>query len=117
NAWYPFNRANILIARNNRKLTHSQFEQAVVETVFLIEQAYWELAFALKNYESRAKALEVALEDLQNARRRLAVGTLAAIDVTIIESQVALRRVEFTDAETILENARDALLDAINHLG
>jgi outer membrane protein TolC len=116
-AWLPFNRARLEIARNNEKLSRLEFVRSVTDTVFSIEQAYWELVFTLKNYESRAKALEVSSQDLRNARRRYRAGTYAPIDVTIVESQLALRRVEFTDAEVQLDDARDTLLDLIHSGG
>lgn len=116
-AWYPYNTADVLIARNEHALALEQLEQSAIDTVFAVEQAYWDLAFALKNREAKAKALEVAEEDLENARRRQEAGTLAPIDVTIVESQAALRRVEFNEAELLLENSRDALLDLLNHSG
>ena len=116
-AWYPYNTGALRIARNNERLTVEQLEQAVVETVYAVEQAYWELAFALKNYEARRKSLEVASQDLRNTRRRESVGSVAALDVTIVESQVALRKVEFSEAELLLENSRDDLLDLLNFAG
>ena len=116
-AWYPYNVAQIRIASNTRQLTRRQLMQTAIDTIFQAEQAYWELVFALKNFESKLRALEVALQDVENARKRRDVGTLAPIDVTITESQAALRKVEFNEAELLLEDSRDRLLELLNRSG
>ncbi|MBI4604840.1 MAG: TolC family protein [Planctomycetes bacterium] len=114
-AWYAVNTAEIQIARNNTLISKEQLELTTMTTVFQVESAYWELVFAIRNLEAKSKAYEVALENLENVRKKRAVGALAAIDVTTAESQSALRRVELEDAEELRERARDSLLRVINY--
>ncbi len=114
-AWFGVNSAEIRIAQNNILLSREQLELTAINTVFLIEQAYWELTFAERNLDSKKKAYQVAAENLENVRKKKAVGTLAAIDVTTAESQAAIRRVDLEVAEQLRETARDQLLDLINH--
>lgn len=116
-AWLEYNTAGIRIARNTRRISIHQLEQTAAATVYRVEQTYWTLLFALKNYEAKAKALDVALENLDIAQRKRRVGTLAQLDVTITESQAAIRRVEFNEAQLLLENSRDEFLDVLNFSG
>jgi outer membrane protein len=116
-AWYGYNSARIRIASNNQRLSQEQLELTASEIVLRVEQAYWQLVFALKNYESKTKALAVAAENLENARKKKDVGTFAAIDVTTAQSQHVLRKVELNEARLILENSRVSLLELLNHAG
>jgi len=114
-AWYAVNTANIRIADNNTLLARKELEVAAINTVARIEQAYWELVFATQNLEAKLSTFRLSLENLENVRKRKAGGTRAAIHVTTAESQTALRRVELDDAQQLVENNRDAFLNAINY--
>ncbi|MGQ9591606.1 MAG: TolC family protein [Planctomycetota bacterium] len=116
-AWYTVNTADVRIAENTARLAREQLELVVIDTVFRVEEAYWNLLFATKNLEAKEKTLEVTLANLENVRRKRQVGTLAAIDVTTAESQVALRRAEVEEAKLLAENARDELLNLVNYTG
>jgi outer membrane protein len=116
-AWYNVNMADIRIASNTAEISREELERITMETVFAVEQAYWELLFSEQNLEGKRKALLVADENLGNTRKKHAVGTMAAIDVTTAKSQKALRKVEVEEALLLLENSRDALLDLINQSG
>ena len=116
-AWWDTNLAEVHIAQNNLALSREQLELTLINTVFLIESAYWEVAFAGQNLEAKVKAYQLTLDNLENVRKKKAVGVLAAIDVTTAESQAAIRRVELVDAIELRETVRDRLLDIINYSG
>lgn len=117
NAWYGINAASLRVARNNLRLSQEQVQLIAIDTVFTVVSAYWDLAFAHMNYQARLSALRVALEQLRIDRQKVQVGTLARIDITTSESQVARRKTEFDQAITQLENARDDLLVQMNYTG
>ncbi len=116
-AWYKVNTAEVKIAENASRLAKEQLELVVTDIVFRVEEAYWNLVFATKNLEAKEKTLQVALANLENVQKKRQVGTLAAVDVTTAESQVALRRAELEEAKLLAENARDLLLNLINYTG
>lgn len=113
--WYSVNTADIRIAENNYRISKEELELTIIDVVFRTEQAYWELAFAAKNLEAKQKALSVTMDNLENVRKKQQIGTLAAIDVTTAESQLALRRAELEEAELLHENSRDVLLNTVNY--
>jgi outer membrane protein TolC len=115
-AW-DVNTAEIRIAYNTARVSRDEVERIAMQTVYEVERAYWELAFANQNLEAKIKALDVTSENLENVKKKYAVGTLAAIDVTTAESQVALRKVELEEAKLLLATNRDNLLDLVNYSG
>ena len=116
-AWRHVNTADLQIALNQLSWSYEAFEQSLVDVVFQVESAYWELAFASQNLVARRKALALSAENLDNARRKLTVGTFSENDVTTAESQWVLRKVELHDALLQVENSRDSLLDLVNYTG
>jgi outer membrane protein TolC len=114
-AWYEANTASIRIAHNNSLLSREQLELTATNTVFLIEQAYWQLVFTTQNLEAKVRTLQLSEENVENVRKKKDVGKLAAIDVTTAESQAALRRAELDEAILLREESRDNLLDLINY--
>lgn len=115
--WYTVNTANLRIAKNNLLLSKEQFEVTTNTTIQAVINAYWDLVFAHRNYQSKAKALEVAEEQLRNDQLEVKVGTKAPLDLTTSESQVARRKTEIDQAKSLLEKARDELLRQMNYTG
>ena len=116
-AGYDVNVADLRIAANSAEITREELERITIETIFSVEAAYWELLFAEQNLDATVRSLELALENLENTKKKHVVGTLAAIDVTTAESQRALRKVDAERGRLLRENSRDALLDLLNYSG
>ena len=116
-AWYAVNTADIRITQNNLEFSQEGFEAVLIETAFQVESAYWQLVFSTQNLIAREKSRAVSLENLENARTRRDVGSFSENDVTTVESQWVLRKVDYEVAELLVENSRDALLDLINYAG
>jgi HAE1 family hydrophobic/amphiphilic exporter-1 len=115
--WYDTNAANIRIARNSLRISESQYKLTQIESVFNVISAYWDLVFAHKNYDAKASALKVAIDQLRIDRQREQVGAIAKIDLINPESQLARRKTEFEQAITVFENTRDNILVLMNYTG
>ena len=50
-AGLPVNTADILIARNNTRISESRFKSEVIDTIAETQKTYWELVFALENLD------------------------------------------------------------------
>jgi HAE1 family hydrophobic/amphiphilic exporter-1 len=83
------NRRRIEIARKNLTLSDEQFRQRAIETITRVQQAYWDLTFSLRNLQVQIEAVKQAQRQLESNRRQVTEGTLAPIDVTAAETQVA----------------------------
>ena len=52
------NRRQIEIAKKNLSLTDAQFRQRAIEVISQVEQAYWDLVFALRNLQVQIDAVQ-----------------------------------------------------------
>jgi outer membrane protein TolC len=107
-------RKNIIIAGYNRGISANELKTALQDTVYRVEELYWNLVFAERNLEAKEQALQLA-EDLLNKNKRMAeLGVLAEIEILSAEAETASRRAEILEARALLENSRDELYSTIN---
>jgi len=96
------NRRNILIAENNRKIADLAFTQQAITTVTNTVTAYWELVYARENVQVQQKAVTVAEKLYNDNKKQLEIGTMAPLDVTRAESELATDRQNLIVAQTTL---------------
>ena len=82
------NRRRIQIAKKNVSLTDAQFRQRAIETITRVQQAYWDLTFALRNLQVQIDAVKQARTQVESNRRQVEQGILAPIDVVAADTQV-----------------------------
>ena len=82
-------RRNILVARRAVDLTDAQLTQVVMDQLTLVEEAYWDLAFASGNLVVLTDALAQARKQVDSNERQVTQGTLAPIDVVEAQTQVS----------------------------
>jgi outer membrane protein len=75
------NRRNIMILKKQLDQSDSAFRQRVIEIINAVQDAYWELVFALKNDEIARNAVELARKQLEDNRKMVEAGTLAPIEL------------------------------------
>jgi HAE1 family hydrophobic/amphiphilic exporter-1 len=83
------NRRNIQIAAKNVSLSDSQLQQRAMDIISAVEQAYWDLTFALRNLEVQIDTLKQAREQLESNQRLVAKGVLAPIEVVAAQAQIS----------------------------
>lgn len=82
------NRRNIQIARKNLSLTDAQFRQQAITVIVAVEQAYWNLAFSLRNLQVQIDAVKQARAQLESNQRQVSKGVLAPIDIIAANTQI-----------------------------
>jgi HAE1 family hydrophobic/amphiphilic exporter-1 len=102
-------RRQILLARRAADLTDAQLTQVLMDQVTLVEQAYWDLAFAARNLEVQAAALARAQQQVASNERQVREGTLAPIDVVEAQTQVANFQQGVAGAQITLTEAENRL--------
>ena len=102
-------RRNILLARRAVDLTDAQLTQVVMDQLTLVEEAYWDLAYAARNIEVLAEALGQAREQVQSNERQVTQGTLAPIDVVEAQTQVSRFQQSLATAERAMTSAENRL--------
>lgn len=94
------NRRNILIAENNRKIADLAFTQQAITTVTNTVTAYWELVYARQNVQVEQQAVTVSEKLFNDNKKQLEIGTMAPLDVTRAESELATDRQNLIVAQT-----------------
>ena len=82
------NRRTIEIAKKNLSLSDAQFRQRAIEIIAQVEQAYWDLAYALRNLQVQIDAVKQARVQLESNQRLVAQGVLAPIDIIAANAQI-----------------------------
>ena len=85
---FDINRRNIEIAKKNLSLTDAQFRGRAIEVIAQVEQAYWNLVFALRNLQVQIDAVKQARTQLESNQRLVSKGVLAPIDVVAATTQI-----------------------------
>lgn len=93
-------RRNILIAENNRKIADLAFAQQAITTVTNTITAYWELVYARANVKVQQQAVTVSQKLYDDNKKQLEIGTMAPLDVTRAESELATNTQNLIVAQT-----------------
>ena len=102
-------RRQIEIARRTADLTDAQLSQVVMDQLTLVEEAYWNLVFAVRNLEVQTQALAQAQAQVTSNERQSQGGTLAPIDVVEAQTQAANFRQATASAQQSLTEAENRL--------
>jgi len=94
------NRRNIIITENNRKIADLAFAQQAITTTTNTINAYWELAYAREYVKVTQQAVTVAEKLYSDNKKQLDIGTMAPLDVTRAESELATDRQNLIVAQT-----------------
>jgi HAE1 family hydrophobic/amphiphilic exporter-1 len=103
------NRRLIRIQKKNLDLSDAVFRQRAIEIIARVQQAYWDLAFAIKNEEIQRASVKLAETQLNNNKRQVEVGTLAPIDIVSAATDLETRRQQVFQAMNQVAQAENAL--------
>jgi outer membrane protein TolC len=104
----------IYIAANNHKISQYQLEESVVNLVYQVEAAYWELVYAHQNLEAAKMALNRAKDLLGQNEIKVKVGTVAPIEILSSKANVARNESTVIQAEQAIQSREEALKRILN---
>ena len=104
----------IRTARNSRDASYQGFVRSVQGTVNGVEQAYWDLVYALRNLEVQREARTLAADLNRITRIKIDVGSLAPIDIVQTEVGIATAEQQIIIAEGLIGDAQDRLKRLLN---
>src|SRR6266700_380378 len=107
------NTRNIRIAKNNRKIADLAFTQQAITTTTNTITAYWELVYARENVKVQQQAVAVSEKLFNDNKKQLEIGTMAPLDVTRAEAQLATDRQNLIVAQTVQLTDEQTLKNAI----
>jgi outer membrane protein len=99
----------ILISKNNEKISETQFEIQVTNLLSQAQKSYWDLVFAGEDLKVKQRSLELAQRTLDENKMKVEIGTLAPIDVVQTQSDVASRREQFVVSTYNVTAAEDQI--------
>ncbi|MCX7975021.1 MAG: TolC family protein [Candidatus Aminicenantes bacterium] len=107
-------RREIILATKNAEVAWKQYEAAIAETIYAVEEAYWNLVFAIENLKVKQASLQLARDLLRKNQKEVEVGKLAPIELLNAEAEVASREAELIQAERVVERAEQILHNLLN---
>ena len=102
NFWINNTRLQIILDKKSLKSSELDFRSQVMNTIFQVEQAYYNLVYSRDNVGVQKLALELAERLLAENKKRVEVGALAPLDEKQAESQVASSQAAVLSAESDL---------------
>lgn len=103
------NRADIVIARNNKIVSEESFKDKVMQVITDTVIAYYKYIYYLENYSIAKSSLERAKELLSINQERYAKGLISSVDLLETETAAAEREKTLLSAESAFKKAEDEL--------
>jgi len=110
-----FNRSQIMMNKLDRKISVEELRRQIRETVFNVEQAYWNVYVSRRLVTITARLLtnlETILRSLE--KRKEAEYDVYAVQLEMTRSRIEQTRAEFVRLKNEVRNAEDNLKAAIN---
>jgi outer membrane protein len=106
--------AGIRVAKNNASISQEQFRFQVMNQLSQALKAYWELVFAIYNYDVQQISLEQAQDLLRINTVKFEAGVVPSTDVLQAKAQVAAREEQIIMARQQIHNTQDLLKQLMN---
>ena len=103
------NEYSLLIAKKNVSISHEQLLAQATTTMRTVEDAYWDLLATRKAQEVAEQALKLAQDLYELNKKKVEVGTLAPIEITQAEANVASNVEGVITSKAAVKNAEDNL--------
>src|SRR5690349_13034466 len=103
------NRRQIRIQRKRLDQSDADFRQRTIQIITQVQQAYWELVFALRDQQNNLANLNLSRESLRNIEAQISAGAKAPLERAEVQTELANR-------ETALYSAIQAVAIAENNL-
>jgi outer membrane protein TolC len=110
-------RRQILVAANNLEFSRSQLEASVLDTIYMVQEAYWNLFFAIEDLGVKRQSLSLARDLLSKNKKEVEVGTIAPLEILNAQATVAQREAEILSAEAFIKKYGETLRSLIEPAG
>lgn len=114
NFGYNTSRYNIIVAQENLNISDYQLKQTLLDTIYSVENGYWNLVYSIENLNVRVLSVQLAKDLLDQNQRMVEIGTLAPIEILSAQAEVATREADLIQAQTQVKSAEDQLKVLIN---
>lgn len=104
---------DIIISRNNLDISLESFKTNVMNNLYNVISAYWNLVYRQKDLEVKKQALQLAEDQLRRNKTQVEVGTMAPIEIVSAEAGVAQAEQAIIAAEAALKEGQDNLIQML----
>ncbi|MDD8021109.1 MAG: TolC family protein [Acidobacteriota bacterium] len=104
----------IVIARQNYSISEAQLRSQVLDTIYQVEDAYWNLVLAQENLKVRQQSLQLARDELAKTSKEIEVGKQASIEILNVQATVSQREADIVQAEADVRIAENRLKVILN---
>ncbi|HTP85728.1 MAG TPA: TolC family protein [Bryobacteraceae bacterium] len=111
------NARNITVAKIGVKTSDLGFRNSVIQVVVNVLNAYYALSSDYESVKAKQTALDVARKFFSDNQKQVEVGTLAPLDVTTAEAQVAASERDLVVAQTTLQQDEITLKNMLSRTG
>ncbi len=111
------NARNITIAKANIGINDLTFKTQIITIVASVLNAYYALVSDYQDLKAKREALSVAQRFFDDNKKQVQIGTMAPLDVTTAEAQVASSQQDLVVSETTLEQDQVAFKNLISRNG
>jgi outer membrane protein TolC len=108
------NKATIRQAQKSTEIAEQQVLQTILDTVFEVQESYWDLVFRIQDLEAKRESQKLAEDFLEENKVRVELGTLAPIELVQAETRVKTREGDVIVAEEAVGNAEDRVKNVLN---
>jgi len=92
------NRRQIRIQRKRIDQSDADFRQRTIDVITRVQQAYWELVFALRDQQNQLANLNLSRESLRNIEAQIAAGAKAPLERAEVLTELANRETALLSA-------------------
>ncbi|NIM57334.1 MAG: TolC family protein [Candidatus Aminicenantes bacterium] len=110
---FNVSRREIIVARNNLDISVNQFQTVLMDTIYSVQEAYWNLVYSIEDYKVKQQSLQLARDLLAKNKKEVEVGKLAPIEILNAETTVASREADILQAEALTRRNEDVLRDLL----
>ncbi len=110
---FNISRREIIVARNNLDISVNQFQSVLMDTIYNVQEAYWNLVYSIEDYKVKQQSLQLARDLLAKNKKEVEVGKIAPIEILNAEAVVASREADILQAEALTRRNEDVLRDLL----
>jgi outer membrane protein TolC len=103
------NRRQIRIRKKILQQSDADFRRKTIEKIFQVQQAYWDLYFALSDQKNRVDNLNLSKENLKKIEMQIDDGAEPPLARAEIETELANREIDVFEAERRVAEVENAL--------
>ena len=111
------NGRQITISKINLQISDLNFKAQVIGIVRNVLQSYYSLSADYEDIKAKQSALDVAQTFSEDTKKQVQIGSLAEIEITRAESQVATSRQDLVNSQTNLQQHELQLKNLISRTG